>query len=271
MSDAIAGPSPRRAADAALKTGAALWFTVAAAGQWLFAYYIASQYGGVLVGDMSSLSDHMPVGAVPGDLVGNAALIVHLFIAFTITVGGTLQLMPLVRSAAPAFHRWNGRIYVVTALVTSIAALYLTWSRDGIGTVVSDVAITINAMLIIAFAALAWRAALARDFAAHNRWALRLFLVVSGVWFMRVMYGFVIMLAQGEPPGVGNNMDGPLNYFISFACYLLPLALAELYFLAKRGGAGAKAAMAVVLVLAAGATGLGVFGATMVFWLPRLS
>ncbi|MBL8545472.1 MAG: DUF2306 domain-containing protein [Hyphomonadaceae bacterium] len=273
MSDVIAARSPAwgSAANAALKTSAALWFVVAAAGQWLFAFYIAVQYGAVLWGDMRPLGEFMPTGAVAGDFAGNAALIVHLAIAFTITIGGTLQLVPQIRAAFPAFHRWNGRIYVVTAFITSIAALYMVWTRDGIGGLINDISISINAALIMAFAALAWRTALARDFGAHQRWALRLFLVVNGVWFMRLMYGLSIMLAQGKPPGVGENMDGPLDIAIAFSTYLLPLAMLELYFAAKRGSDAGKAAMSGLLLVAAGATALGIFGATMVFWWPRMS
>ncbi len=273
MSDVVAARSPAwgGAADAALKTSAAVWFTVAAAGQWLFAYYIAVQYGGALFGDFSSFNEFMHNGMIPGDLVGNVALAVHLLIAFTITVGGTLQLIPMVRRGAPVFHRWNGRVYMVTAFITSIAALYMVWTRDGLGGPINDVAISINALLIMVFGALAWRAALARDFDSHSRWALRLFLVVGGVWFMRVMYGFIIMLAQGQPPGVGNNMDGPTDIVIAFATYMLPLAVVQLYFHAKRGGVAAKAAMSALLLVAAGATGLGIFGAAMIFWLPHIT
>jgi Predicted membrane protein (DUF2306) len=273
MSDVAAARAPSwgAATDAALKTSAALWFAVAALGQWVFAIYIVLQYGAVLWGDWAPLREFMPVGAVDGDHVGNAALIGHLFIAFTITIGGTLQLMPFVRNAAPVFHRWNGRVYILTAFASSIAGLYMVWTRDGIGTIVNDIAISIDALLIMAFAVLAVRTAMRRDFDVHNRWAVRLFLVVSGVWFMRVMYGFAIMAAQGKPPGVGDNMDGPLDVFVAFGCYLLPLAIAELYFRAKRGGALGKTVMSVVLIGAAGATALGAFGAAMIMWLPRVT
>lgn len=274
MSDVVAARAQTwsGAADAALKTGAALWFVIAAAGQWIFAFYIAVQYGAsALGGDISSWNDVLYNGLMEGDLIGNIALAIHLLIAFTITVGGTLQLIPQVRRVAPVFHRWNGRVYMVTAFITSVAALYMVWTRDGIGGMPNDIAITINAALIMIFAAFAWRRASRRDFASHQRWALRLFLVVSGVWFLRLGYGFLVVLAQGKPPGVGNNMDGPTDIFLMFASYLLPLAVLELYFRAKQSGAFGKSAMSVVMFVAAAATGLGIAGASMIFWLPRLS
>jgi hypothetical protein len=145
------------------------------------------------------------------------------------------------------------------------------WTRDGLGGLTNDIAITLNALLIVVFAALAWRRAMQRNFVAHERWALRLFLVVSGVWFLRLGYGLLIIIAQGRPSGVGSHMDGPTDIFLMFASYLLPLAVLELYLRAKRGGAFAKAAMSVGMFVAAAATGIGVAGASMIFWLPRLS
>jgi hypothetical protein len=273
MSEAVAvRPAPKVSADAILSASGVLWFIPAAIGQWIFATYVAVQYGAsAFAGDWASWNDIMVNGLIAGDLWGNAALVLHMAIAFWITVAGTLQLMPFVRNNARSFHRWNGRAYMVIAFVTAAAGIYMTWSRDQLGGVVSAVGITIDGALIMVFGALAWRAAMARRFDAHQRWAMRLFLVVSGVWFMRVMYGFLILAAQGRPPGTTDNMDGPTDLVVGFGSYLIPLAVLELYFWAKRSGALAKIAAAGVVTLAAFATAVGVAGATMVMWLPRIN
>lgn len=275
MSEAVIAraSAPKLSADAALGAAGVFWFIPALIGQWVFAYYIAVQYGGpAFAGNLAAWNEIMHNGLIPGDLVGNIALGLHLFVAFVITVGGTLQLIPFVRNRARTFHRWNGRVYIVIAFLTSMAALYMVWTRDGLGGLTNDIGISINAMLIMAFAAMTWRAAMARRMVAHQRWAMRTFIVVSGVWFLRVFYGFLIMLMQGAPPGVGNNMDGPTDIVLGYASYLLPLAVLELYFWAKRsGGAFAKIATTGVVIVAAGVTAVGVAGAVMVFWLPRLS
>ena len=174
------------------------------------------------------------VGFVAGDLVGNVALAVHLFIAFVITIGGTLQLIPQIRAHAPAFHRWNGRLYILIAFVTSLAALYMIWTRDTFGGIlINDISVSLDAVLIMVFAAIALRYAMARRIDVHRRWALRTFMVVSGVWFTRVIYAF-LGIVPGETPGVTDDMSGPTNIVIGFASYLLPLAVLELYFFAKR-------------------------------------
>lgn len=274
MSDVIAARSPAwgDVADAALKTSAVVWFVPAAIGQWIFAYYIAVQYGvSAFAGRWSSWNDIMANGLIAGDLAGNVAIVIHIAVAFWITIAGTLQLMPLVRNNARSFHRWNGRLYVLIAIATSVGALYMTWARDQLGGVVSDVGISINGVLILAFALMAWRAAMARRFDAHQRWALRLFIAVSGVWFQRLMYGGMIVIVQGQPPGMTNDLSGPTNVAVVYGSYLIPLTVLELYLWAKRSGVAAKVATAGVVLLGASATTVGVVGATMIMWLPRIA
>jgi len=267
MSEAVvARPAPRVSADAILRASGVLWFIPAAIGQWIFAYYIAVQYGAsAFGGNWSAWNDIMANGLIAGDIAGNIA------VAFWITIAGTLQLVPFVRNNARSFHRWNGRLYVVIALVTSVAALYMTWAREQLGGVISDVGISINGVLIIVFALAAWRAAMARRFDDHQRWALRLFIAVSGVWFQRLMYGGMIVIVQGRPPGMTDDLSGPMNVAVVYGSFLIPLAVLELYLWAKRSGAAAKIAIAGVVTLAAGATAIGVVGATMIMWLPRIA
>ncbi|MEZ5958061.1 MAG: DUF2306 domain-containing protein [Hyphomonadaceae bacterium] len=191
MSEAVAArPSNAKAtAQSVLKASAVTWFIPAAIGQWLFAYHVAREYfATALAGNVSAWNERLFVGLVEGDLVGNLALVAHLIIAFAVSVGGTLQLIPLIRTHAPAFHRWNGRVYILMAFVTSIAALYMVWTRDTFGPDTLELSVSLNAVLIMAFAAMTWRHALARRFDLHHRWALRTFMVMSGVWFLRVMY-----------------------------------------------------------------------------------
>jgi hypothetical protein len=256
----------KAAAQSALQTSAVVWFVPVLIGQWVFAYHIAAEYiRTAFAGNYAAWNKRLFVGLVDGDLVGNVALGAHLFIAFVITIGGTLQLIPQIRTYAPVFHRWNGRLYIVIAFVTSLAGLYMIWTRDTFGGIlINDISVSFNAVLIMIFAAITLRYAMARKFDVHRRWALRTFIVVSGVWFTRVMYAFLGILTQGRIPGVTDDMTGPTNIVIGFASYLLPLAVLELYFFAKRSPSVLVKFATVALVLAAAAaTGIGVYGRAM--------
>jgi hypothetical protein len=276
-------------ADTALKAAAALWFLAAVIGQWMFAVYILAFYGRAVVEhDLARWSKGLSRGYIPGDSIGNFALAMHLLLGVIITVGGPLQLIPQLRARLPSFHRWNGRIYMLATFTISVTALYLVWIRGGtVGGLVEHVAISLNAVLIMFCGAMALRCALARKFGAHRRWALRLFLVVSGVWFFRVTLMFGIIVNRSLAGFNANTFQGPFHNFLSFAQYLagapaataavnvaagvLPLVILEIYLrIQDRTGSPHKFAMAAGLFGLTVAMSIGIFGAVMLMWLPRM-
>jgi uncharacterized membrane protein len=268
-----AGPPARRASGAAvLAWSARLWFAVAVAGQLLFAWYVAVFYGAALAhGELARWNQVMPRGYVAGDTAGNAALGVHVLLTVVITIGGALQLLTPLRRLAPALHRWNGRVYVLLALASSLIGLYMVWFRGAVGGLAQHIGISGNAVLIVLCALFVVRHARAGRIAAHRRWALRLFLAVGGVWFFRIgLIGWVV--ANGGPVGFDPvRFQGPVLSVLSFAQYLLPLALLELYARAEASARpAARIAMACLMLVASAATAAGVAAATMILWLPHL-
>ncbi len=259
-------------ATAAMRWSGGSWFTVAVTGQWIFAAYIALLYGrATLSGDLRGWNRVMPHGFIPGDPAGNAAVGIHLLWAFVLLVTGAVQLIPQVRRAWPALHRWSGRIYVSAAALTSLAGLYMVATRGSAGGPLMSLSVSLNGVLILAFAAMAWRQARARRFTEHRRWALRLFLAASGVWFFRI--GLMLWLVIHRAP-VGFDPDtfrGPLLDFLGFAQYLVPLAVLELYFAVERNGTRfARLALTAALAILTLATAGGVVSATLIMWLPRV-
>lgn len=256
----------------ALKSSGVLWFGVAVLGQLLFAYYIAAVYGGALVKrDVSQWNKVVPHAYVAGDTAGNAAMGLHVLIAVIVAVGAALQLVPQLRRRAPALHRWNGRLYVLLAVISSIVGLYMVWIRGSIGDFVQHLGISGDALLIMLCAAMAVHHARARRVALHRRWALRLFMVVSAVWFFRVGLMFSILVNQGPFGFDPATFTGPFLNFMSFAQYLVPLAVLELYLRAQdRGSVAARLAMAGGLLALTVAMAVGIFAAAVILWLPRL-
>jgi len=257
---------------ALLRASARLWFAVAVAGQWLFAFYVGAFYGASAArGDWEAWNKALPRGLLAGDSVGNATLVAHLLLAVIITVLGPLQLIPQIRAYAPRLHRWSGRVYIPTAFVMAAGGLYMLVTRGTVGDDSQHIAIGLNALAIMGCAALAWRSALARQFDAHRRWAVRLFLVVGGVWFFRV--GLMLWLVVFQRP-VGfdpKTFEGPLLTLLAFAQFLLPLAVLEVYLHARDGASTPyRIAMAAGLFVLTVAMAAGIFGAFMGMWLPRL-
>ena len=256
----------------ALGAAATTWFVVAVAGQLIFVLYILSFYvSSALQGNMQAWNKVLPTGHVPGDTLGNIAIAIHVLIAAVVTIGGPLQLMAKIRAGFPRFHRWNGRVYIATVVVASISGLFVVWTRSANGSFLQHLTISINAVLILIAAWFALRHAVARRLAEHRRWALRLFLVVSGSWFFRVILMFWIAL-NGGPAGFDpTTFQGPALVAIGLLQYVLPLAVLELYFFAKSSARPAARISAAGLVFAlTGAMAVGIAVATMGMWLPNM-
>ena len=274
MTDAVLAEAPRvrSFADRALKSSGVLWFLIAAAGQWVFVFYIAAfYYGPTLQGHFAAWNrKDLITGYVAGDNAGNLAFAMHVLMAALITAGGTLQLVPQIRARAPSFHRWNGRLFILTAILMASGGLWMVWVRGTQLSLVSAIGSSLNAMLILVCAAMTLRFALARRIDAHQRWAMRTFLVVNGVWFLRVGIMFWIIVNKG-PVGMSDKLDGPFDTFWVFGNFLLPLAIYELYLHVGRSTRrGGKVAMAAALSVLAMATGVGIFGAFMFLWKPYM-
>lgn len=217
-----------------------------------------------------SWNDVVIVGHIPGDYFGNFMFILHIALAAIITIGATLQLIPQLRFSFPRFHRYNGRLFIYTAIILSLGGLFLVWGRNAMLSLNGGISISLNAILIIWFCFQTIRKAKARDFVAHRQWALRAFIVVSGVWFFRVGFMAWIMINQ-EAKWSTPNLDGPFDLIWSYANYLLPLAILELYLLAlKRQKKSTKIMTASLLFGCTILTALGVVAAFLLMWQPNM-
>jgi len=255
-------------AQTALRRSVVAWFCTAAIGQWLFLSYVVVVYGSsAWRGALSEWNQHLSGAYVPGQTASNIAAAAHIVLAVLILGGGPLQLIPQIRARAPRVHRWLGRSYLLAVVSTALAGMYLLAQRD-IGGISLTLSFVLQLLLIVLFAGLALREVRRRNFAAHRRWALRLFMVASAVWFMRIIFMNWMMLTGG----VGLNTEtgqGPFLDVMAFGQYL-PLLLLELYFCAQRSDrSGPKWAMAAGLALSALLTAAGSAAAFAFMWLPH--
>ena len=270
MIEPIAAPAATRVATAAtmLRMSARFWFTVAAIGQLAFVYFIARFYiPPTLQGQLEAWNRKALItGYVPGDDAGNFAFGVHVVLAAVITASGLVQLLPVIRRRAPALHRWNGRVFVTLAVVMSLGGLWLVWGRGTYLTIPGAVSISLLGVLtLVAAATTVWHAR-ARRIASHEAWALRLFLLCSGVWFQRVGYMAWIIL-NGAPVGIGPRMDGAFDIAWGFGQFILPLTVLELYLLARRSmSPGLKASVAALLGLLTLVMAVGIAGTVGIMW-----
>ena len=248
----------RLSLDYATKT----WFVIALLGQWSFAIYVFIQYA------VPFLTGIDPVDAGMRQAPASATVVFFMHIIPTIYLAsmGILQLVPSIRSKYRGFHRWNGRIFLTLGVLGAATGLYLKF----VAGMAFSQGIALNGLLIIVMAVLSWYFARNRRFDLHQRFAVHTFFLVNGVWSFRLYLMAWLMLNQG-PNGNTPNVDGPMDIFISYACYLVPMLVAELYFWAKKQKATLRAwSSAVVMALGALITFLGVIAALLMLWTPQI-
>lgn len=268
-------PLPQSASkgDSLLGVATKTWFIVTLISQWVFLSYLLAFYAPSTLTGNFQLWKKNPMlmqGFLEGDTAGNLAFAAHALLAVIIAFGGAMQLIPKLRKIAPKLHRWNGRLFMLTVFFLSITGLYMVWFRETPTVMIANLAITLNALLILAFGWLSLRTAMKRDIAAHRRWALRLYLVSNAQLFTRVGLFAWLIVAQG-PVGMGANFDGPVVIFWSFGCYLVPLLILELYLRIKQNSSSQrKLVLAAVLFFTAALTAIGTFGVTTYSWIPSV-
>jgi hypothetical protein len=255
-----------------LRFAVVTWFIIATLGQWIFAGYVMVFYGtATATGHIERWNNVLPRGYIAGDVAGNVVVGMHLLLAAIIILGGPLQIIPYVRKHARTFHRWNGRLYMTVAVIMSITGLVMVWTRGSVGGMTQHLSISFNAVLILICAVLSLRFAMKRDFARHQVWALRLFLVSNGVWFFRI--GLMLWLFLFKKP-VGFDpitFEGPFLTLLSLSQYCVPLAILELYLRAKTSSnTRLKLAVAALLFFITILMGIGIVAATLGVWIPRM-
>lgn len=257
-----------------INSSAKFWFSIVLVGQAVFSYYIvAFYYTATFSADPEQFNQILAAGYIEGDFWGNLAVIGHVLFAAIITIGGLLQLIPIIRSKIPALHRWNGRLYILVAVIMSLSGAYMIIARNGqvVGNWFGHSTLMINGAIILLCAFKAFKYARMRTFVKHREWALRMFVAVSGVWLFRV--GMMAWLSfHGKPVGFDPvSFSGPFLTVLYILVYIMPLLFLEVYLRAHaRGSVNQKLAAASGVLLLSLVIAFGVFGATMGMWLPRI-
>lgn len=148
----------------------------------------------------------------------------HVFAAALALLLGPLQFSTRARRRWPALHRWTGRVYLgVAVLVGGIAGLYM--SAFAFGGTPARLGFAALALAWLATGGIAYRAARARDWAAHRRWMVRNFALAFAAVTLRLYL----------PPAIVFGLPFETAYAaIAWLCWVPNLLLAEWLLLADR-------------------------------------
>ena len=256
-------------------SGAALaataWLSAAFFGTYIVFFYA----GAIAVGTPAQWNANLPGLFDPRAPMGTAGIAAHFVAGGIILLLGPIQLIARIRVAAPAFHRWAGRIYVLAAFIAGLGGLTFIAANGTIGGPAMSVGFAGYGVLIVAAAVQTWRHARARRrpgrLALHRAWAIRLFALAIGSWLYRMDYGFWFLFTGGA--GHTPDYRGWFDLLMDGAFYLPNLLIAE-SFIRARAAPGRPA-----LQLAASGTlaGLAAFIAlatyqfARLYWLPGIA
>ena len=135
---------------------------------WLM-FLVATAFGVVLVGPYLLLDIDDSRLEVTGE-AHYAVLVAHVFTAFIALVLGPLQFIPAIR-ARRQVHRGIGRLYLFAGVLPSAVAAVPVALLSG--RLVTQIGLTIPAVLWLITGTLAYRAARRRDYTRHQNWMTR--------------------------------------------------------------------------------------------------
>ena len=265
-SSGLAMPNGKKALNFSVKS----WFVIALAGQWAFAFYILTIYLLTAIFGLN-VTDFSPA---PNLKSANDTVywiyFGHTVPAIYLSLFGLFQLVPSIRAKYKSFHRWNGRIFLILGMTGALTGLFLQWSKGLETNTLASLGISVNGLLILVAGYFTWHYAVNKQITRHKRWAIHAFILVNGVWTFRLYLMGWYMVNQG-PNGNTPNIDGPMDIFLSFACYLLPMAIAEMYFWIVKQRSNNKIWLGTLIMTTGAVISLiGVVAAVMVMWLPRI-
>lgn len=144
-----------------------------------------------LAGGAQTLPDGDRIGSAPGPVV------VHIVTVTLFSVLGAFQFAPRLRRRRRGWHRFAGRVVIVSGLLAALSGLWLTLFLPPTA-VDGDLLVAIRVVVVAAMAAslvLGLVAVRRRDFARHRAWMIRGYAIglgagtqafTQGIWLAAV-------------------------------------------------------------------------------------
>jgi hypothetical protein len=200
------------------------WVSGVVFGLYILGFYFVSFFLGNL--------DNWNLGLLPGlydkeNTRSTFGMGLHFAAGGLILVLGCIQLVDQVRLKFPQLHRYIGRIYVVSSLMTAIGGILFIIFKGCVGGLWMDIGFGLYGLLMFISALMTWKYAIGGNIKQHREWALRLFVLAIGSWLYRIESGVIrIFIGNwGHTP----DFQGTTDIFMNFFFYLPNLLVVELY------------------------------------------
>ncbi|SEL39619.1 DUF2306 domain-containing protein [Parapedobacter koreensis] len=199
-----------------------VWISAGLFGLYILAFYVDALYQD----NMEQWNNVLPGLYSEGSATSTASMGLHFAFGGIVLILGSIQLIKSLRKHFPAFHRWVGRIYVVSSLGAAIGGLLFIALKGTVGGLVMDIGFSLYGILTLVAAIETYRHAVAGRMDKHRAWAIRLYALAIGSWLYRIDYGFWMLLTGG----LGHeNFHGLFDKVMAFFFYIPNLLVAELF------------------------------------------
>jgi hypothetical protein len=200
-----------------------VWISAGLFGLYILAFYVSS----LSAGNLERWNNILHGLYQKGFVTATAGVGLHFITGGVILILGSIQLIEAIRVRYPVFHRWIGRIYVLSSLLTAVGGLIFIIAKGTIGGPVMNIGFSLYGLLMLMAAIETYRHAVAGRIDKHRAWALRLYALAIGSWLYRMDYGFWLQLTDGL--GHLHNFEGPFDRVMSFFFYIPNLLVAEIF------------------------------------------
>lgn len=197
---------------------------------YIFGFYILAN----TVSDVEAWNNVLPRLYSPEKPAAMTGMISHFFFGSILLILGPVQFSKQIRKKYTDFHRWVGIFYTLSAFITGFGGLVFLVVWGATGGMPMLIGFSVYGLLMMITAVQTIRFALKQDITQHYQWAVRLFALVLGSWIYRMGYGFIHVNLQDW--GLGKNFSGPLDYFMDFAFFVIPMLVAEIVIRSKSSG-----------------------------------
>jgi len=171
------------------------------------------------------VSDWETVSDFSGGGLASISMAIHWFFGIIIMMSGFLLFPQTIRvEIPPFFHRWIGRLYVLSSLITGLAGLVYTFWIGTVGGIVMDIPFVIYGVFLIVCGGMTWYNSYNKKFKNHRWWAARLFALGLSSGFYRLL---ILPLLLGAVSTSKNQLMW-MN-IASYFFFVLPVLLVEFY------------------------------------------
>lgn len=125
--------------------------------------------------------------------------LIHILPGALFMILGPLQFMQGIRDRHIRFHRWSGRLFIISAYIVGLSAVTMPFVMEPIGGVNEGAGSVLFGIYFLVSLTLAWRYILKRQITLHREWMIRAFAIGLAVGTIRPIIGSFFAFSGLQP------------------------------------------------------------------------